>query len=88
MESKSDIIRKHLQAGNDREALRVAAKFFDRSDETGLYKRAHEALINPEFYKQLGIDVELTYEQAVNNLRERFLNGRKDTKNTNKKRPG
>lgn len=80
MESKSDIIRKHLQAGNDREALRVAAKFFDRSEDTSLYKRAHEALINPAFYKQLGVDVELTYSKAVENLRERFLNGQKTTK--------
>ncbi len=78
METKSAQIRILLEAGKDREALRIAAKFFDRSDETGLYKKAHEGLLNPGFYKQLGVDVDLTYKQAVQNLRERFLNDQKD----------
>lgn len=78
MESKSAQIRKQLLAGNDRQALRIAAKFFDRSDKTSLYKRAHESQGNPQFYKQLGVDVELLYTQAITDLRERFLNDHKN----------
>lgn len=75
MESKSTKIRAALAAGNDKQALRIASKFFDRGADTQLYKAAYESnYTNPAFYKQLGKDPEKLMAQAMANLRGRFLN--------------
>ena len=44
MENKSDKIRAALAIGDTRKAISVASKFFDRSDETQLYKQAQAAI--------------------------------------------
>lgn len=43
MENKSDKIRAALANGDTRKAISLASKFFDRSDETQLYKQAQAA---------------------------------------------
>ncbi len=76
MESKSTQIRAALQAGDNKQALRIASKFFDRSADTRLYKAAYEAnYTSPAFYKQLGKDPAQLMAQAMENLRGRFLDG-------------
>lgn len=74
MKSKTRMIADMLDAGNDRKALSIAAKFFDRSDDTNLFKRAQSAVNNPQLYAQMKIDPEALYLQAVHRLRERFGN--------------
>jgi hypothetical protein len=37
-------------------ALRIAARFFDRSVDTKTFKRGMDAHNNPDFYRQLGKD--------------------------------
>jgi hypothetical protein len=39
-------------------ALRIAARFFDRSNDTKMFKRGMTAHNNPGFYWQLGKDPE------------------------------
>ena len=56
MLSKSDQIRAAWAAGDQMGALRIAARFFDRSPETAVIRRGWEAHGNPAFYRQIGKD--------------------------------
>ena len=73
MENKSDKIRAALANGDTRKAISLASKFFDRSDETQLYKQAQAAIGNPGFYRQIGKDPEAIVDAAVAALSQRFL---------------
>src|SRR5262249_35020500 len=54
MNCKSDQIRAAWNAGDRIGALRIAARFFDRSTDTRTFKRGIDAYNNPDFYRQLG----------------------------------
>jgi hypothetical protein len=56
MNCKSDQIRAAWVAGDQIGALRIAARFFDRSIPTKAFKRGMDAYNNPGFYRQLGKD--------------------------------
>jgi len=49
-------IRETWASGDHIGALRIAARFFDRSGDTQIFKRAMNAFNNPEFYRQLRQD--------------------------------
>src|SRR5262249_58545829 len=51
---KVDQIRAAWEAGVQIGALRIAARFFDRSIDTVTFKRGMDAYNNPDFYRQLG----------------------------------
>jgi len=53
-------------------ALRIAARFFDRSAETKTFKRGMAAHNNPGFYRQLGAEPEEIIANALNLLAHRF----------------
>jgi hypothetical protein len=53
-------------------ALRIAARFFDRSASTKTFKRGIGAHNNPGFYRQLGEDPEQIVDDALNVLAKRF----------------
>lgn len=72
MKTKTDIIKNALANGDTRKAISVASKFFDRSDETQLYKQAQAAIGNPGFYRQIGKDPDAIIAAAVENLEARF----------------
>src|SRR5262245_64785929 len=55
---KVDQIRAAWAVGNRIGALRIAARFFDRSTDTKTFKRGINAYNNPGFYRQLGKDPE------------------------------
>jgi hypothetical protein len=59
MNRKTDQIRSAWAAGDRIGALRIAARFFDRSMDTGTFKRGMDAYNNPGFYRQLGKDLKL-----------------------------
>jgi hypothetical protein len=69
---KTDRIRAAWAAGDCIGALRIAARFFDRSEATISFKRGMEAYNNPEFYRQLGKDPELVVTLALELLQKRF----------------
>lgn len=65
MVTKTDIVRKLVKQKSYRKALAIAKKFVIgiRKDEHDVMVRAHECMINPRFYEQLGIDT----QQAIAN---------------------
>jgi hypothetical protein len=58
MTCKTDQIRAAWAAGDRIGALRIAARFFDRSIDTVTFKRGIDAHNNPSFYRQIGKDSE------------------------------
>jgi hypothetical protein len=53
-------------------ALRIAARFFDRSSETKTFKRGIDAYNNSSFYRQLGKDPEQLTQAALELLAKKF----------------
>jgi len=75
MLNKSEQIARLLKSGQDKKALSLAAKFFDRSGETKIYQQAVSAINNQGFYKQIGKDPVAMHASAISLLRERFVRG-------------
>jgi hypothetical protein len=72
MKSKSDQIRDAWAAGDHIGALRIAARFFDRSAETKTFKRGMSAYNHPAFYHQLGQEPEQVTATALQCLAKKF----------------
>ena len=70
---KTDQIRAAWAAGDQIGALRIAARFFDRSSDTKTFKRGIGAYNNPDFYRQLGKDPEQLVGAALDTLKRRFM---------------
>jgi hypothetical protein len=69
---KTDRIRAAWAVGDRVGALRIAARFFDRSADTKLFKRGMDAYNNPGFYSQLGKEPEQITQDALETLANRF----------------
>lgn len=70
MKKKSDIVRELVAAQNYKKALSIAKGFkigFTKEEQSTL-TRAHECLVYPGFYKQLGIDEAATIEAGISLL--------------------
>ena len=72
MKCKTDKIRAAWAAGDRVGALRIAARFFDRSTDTLTFKRGIDAHNNPAFYRQLGEDPAQLVRSALEVLARRF----------------
>ena len=72
MMCKTDQIRAAWHAGDRIGALRIAARFFDRSIDTVTFKRGMSAHNHPGFYRQLGKDPEQLMAAAFELLTKRF----------------
>jgi hypothetical protein len=72
MNCKSDQIRATWAAGDRVGALRIAARFFERSVDTRTFKRGIDAYSNPGFYRQLGKDPKQIVRDALDLLTKRF----------------
>jgi hypothetical protein len=72
MNCKTDQIRAAWHAGDRIGALRIAARFFDRSIDTKIFKRGIDAYNNPAFYRQLGKDPEQLTQAALGLLAKKF----------------
>jgi hypothetical protein len=72
MNCKTDKLRTAWTAGDRIGALRIAARFFDRSTDTKTFKRGMDAHNNPDFYRQLGKEPEQIVRSAVEVLARRF----------------
>ena len=75
-ETKISKLRAAWAAGDKTGALRIAARFHDRSPETKAFKRGADAMNNPAFYRQLGRDPDELREAAYAVLAEKFGLGR------------
>ena len=58
-------------------ALRIAARFFDRSAETKTFKRGMAAHNNPGFYRQLGQEPVQLVKDALEVLARRLVSAKR-----------
>jgi hypothetical protein len=72
LKCKVDQIRDAWAAGDQIGALRIAARFFDRSADTKTFKRGMSAFNYPAFYRQLGKEPAEFVEEALEVLARRF----------------
>jgi hypothetical protein len=70
--SKCSKIRGAWASGDHIGALRIAARFFDRSEDTQIFKRGMDAFNNPKFYRQLRQDPDQMTADALQLLAEKF----------------
>ena len=70
--SKCRKIREVWASGHRIDALRIAARFFDRSDDTQIFKRGMDAHNHPHFYRQLRQDPDQITAGALQLLAEKF----------------
>ena len=67
MKRKSDMVRELVAEGNYKKALSIAKGFkigFTKEEQTTL-TRAHECMVHPGFYRQLGIDEEQAIADGI-----------------------
>jgi hypothetical protein len=72
MSSKISRVRSAWAAGDRIGALRIAARFYDRSADTISFKRGMDAYNYPDFFRQIGRDPEQILAEALENLATRF----------------
>jgi len=72
MKSQTDKIRAAWATGDRIGALRIAARFFDRSVDTKNFKRGMDAYNNPRFYQQLRKNPEQLTAVALQMLARKF----------------
>lgn len=53
-------------------ALRIASRFYDLGEDQAAIKRAHECMVRPSFYRQLGRDPEAAVQEGIAVLRRRY----------------
>jgi hypothetical protein len=70
--SKCSNIREAWASGDRIGALRVAARFFDRSADTQIFKRGMDAHNHPNFYRQLHQDPDQITGEALRLLAIKF----------------
>ena len=70
--SKCSNIREAWASGDRIGALRVAARFFDRSADTQIFKRGMDAHNHPNFYRQLHQDPDQITAEALRLLAIKF----------------
>ena len=70
--SKCSNVREAWANGDRIGALRIAARFFDRSIETRIFKRGMDAHNHPVFYRQLRQDPAQITAAALRLLAEKF----------------
>lgn len=67
MKKKSDVVRELVSSGDFKKALSIAKGFklgFTKEEQSTM-TRAHECMVHPGFYKQLGIDEEKAIEAGI-----------------------
>ena len=74
MKTKSTQIKESLLNNDVKKAISLASKFFDKSEDTKLFKQAQSAINNPSFYKQVGKNPDLIVKSAHDLLMLRFCN--------------
>lgn len=76
MKKKSDMVRELVAAGDYKKALSIAKGFkigFTKEEQSTM-TRAHECMVHPGFYSQLGIDEEKAIEAGIDIIRRAYGN--------------
>jgi hypothetical protein len=72
METKLSKLKASAANGDWAGALRIAAKFPELGEHKAVIVRAHECIVNPKFYSQLGRNPAECVEAGVAALRIRY----------------
>lgn len=70
--TKLSILLGLMESGKWQQALALAAKFHDLGDHKKQITRAHDALQNPELYKQMGKNPMELLQAGIKALKERY----------------
>lgn len=74
MKKKSDMVRELIAAGDYKKALRIAKGFkigFTKEEQSTM-TRAHECMVHPGFYSQLGIDEANAIEAGIEIIKRAY----------------
>lgn len=72
MLKKIDILKNAMISNDWGKALSVASKFPRLGEHKDAIIRAHEALVNPRFYSQLGFNIQSVIQEGIQALQERY----------------
>ncbi len=72
METKLSKLKAAAAAGDWPGAIRIAARFPQLGEERGAILGAHQAIIRPEFCRQIGKDPEAEIEAGIAALHARY----------------
>lgn len=72
MATKLDGLRVAAAAGDWAQALRIAARFPQLGEHRNAIKTAHECIVHPGFYSQLGKDEAALIEAGKAALRDKY----------------
>lgn len=75
MEKKIDILQARMEAGEWGKALKIAAAFPRLGRDKDAIRKAWAAMSNPDFYKQIGVDVDAAIACGIEALKGRYNNG-------------
>ena len=74
MKKKSDMVRELVAAGDYKKALGIAKGFkigFTK-EEQSIMTRAHECMVHPGFYSQMGIDEANAIEAGIEIIKRAY----------------
>lgn len=69
---KIDQLRDLMAAEKWPQALSLAAKFPRLGAEKNVIVRAHECLVNPSFYRQIGINTDQAVCDGINAIKQKY----------------
>ena len=69
---KIDTLRSLMRNESWSQALSLAAKFPRLGNEKAAIVRAHECVVNPSFYRQLGVDTDQAIQAGIAALKDRY----------------
>lgn len=74
MERKSDAVRRLAAAGDFKAALRIAKGFRlgITPEERSVITRGYECIINPRFYRSIGVDPAAAVEKGVETVKRLY----------------
>lgn len=80
MERKSDAVRRLVQSGDFKAALRIAKDFRlgISKDQSDAMRLAYECMVHGRFYKSLGYDLDEKVMEGLKILKELYGRSRKD----------
>lgn len=70
MKKKTEIVKEAIKAGDFKKALKLAKDFRINvtKEQREAMARAHECIVHPEFYRQIGIDIAKSVESGKKTL--------------------
>ena len=69
---KIDILKNAMVSHEWEKALSVASRFPRLGEHKNAIVRAHEAIVNPRFYSQLGFNIQELIQEGIQALQERY----------------